>query len=290
MEAGDFAAGAYFSILVALVIFIVFSLISVLYLIKELKKSQRREEEISVYSRAILLAQENERMRISRELHDTIAQDLRYLSLSMNKIARTEDYTEREKLCADASELQSGLINKVRSICENIVPPDFYISGLPDALRILCRDFGEKTGLDCRFDIDMGGNEKLVLPEGNPNGTALVPEDEKLLQIYRIVQEALTNIDKHARASEALVMLRRDTDGSIFIGVSDDGKGFEPKEKVLPLTQNNNKKQFMSGTHLGIRGMTERAALLGGSVEIKSEKGEGTLVKLILNKNSRGSV
>ena len=265
MEAQDFAAGAYLTILSALVIFIVLSAFLIYFLNRELKKSLRREEEGSVYSRSVLLAQEDERMRISRELHDTIAQDLRYLSLSMNKIARTEDFEEREKLCEDASNLQSELIRKVRGICEYLVPPDFRNQGLPDALRSLCLDFGRKTGIDCRIDIDMTENEKLIFPDR-----------EKPLQIFRVVQEALTNVEKHSGASEAIVLLRYDPDGSISIGISDDGRGF--------LLQDNRagKKAGSSGFHLGIRGMEERAALLGGSLEIKSEMGEGTLVRLHL--------
>ena len=265
MEAQHFAAGAYFTILSALVFFIFLSAILIYFLSRELKDSQRREEEGSVYSRAVLLAQEDERMRISRELHDTIAQDLRYLSLSMNKIGKTEKNSEREKLCEEASSLQSNLIRKVRSICEYLVPPDFRHHGLPNALRHLCIDFGEKTGIDCRVDIDITEDEKNIFPD-----------DEKQLQIFRIVQEALTNIEKHADASEAIVMLRHDPDGSISIGISDDGKGFKPPDS------RSGKNISLSGYHLGIRGMEERAALLGGSIEIKSEKGEGTLVRLQL--------
>jgi signal transduction histidine kinase len=93
--------------------------------------------------------------------------------------------------------------------------------------------------------------------------------DEKQLQIFRIVQEALTNVEKHAKAKEAIVVLRTSPNGDIFIGISDDGKGFntdgEPNE---------------GGRHFGIRGMKERAALLGGTLEIKSERGEGTFVRL----------
>jgi len=271
MEAQYFAAGAYFTILSALVFFIFLSAILIYFLSKELKKSLRREEEGSVYSRSVLLAQEDERMRISRELHDTIAQDLRYLSLSMNKIGKTENNAEREKLCEDASKLQSDLIRIVRGICENLVPPDFRIQGLPDALRRLCLDFGRKTGIDCRIDIDLAENEKLVFPD-----------EEKPLQIFRIVQEALTNIEKHAGASEAIVMLRYDPDGGISIGISDDGKGFDPPDSRAE------KNVSLSGIHLGIRGMEERAALLGGKLEINSDKGEGTLVRLQLPYETEG--
>ena len=262
MEAQHFAAGAYFFLLLVLVFFIILSAVLIYLLNKELKRSLRREEEGSVFSRTVLLAQEDERARLSRELHDTIAQDLRYLSLEMNKIGKTENNAEREKLCEDASSLQSDLIRKVRDICDFLVPPDFRFQGLPDSLRRLCMDFGKHTGIDCRIDITE--NEKLG-----------ILDEEKQLQIFRIVQEALTNVEKHAAASEAIVILRCDPNGNISIGISDDGKGFNPQE-------NNAARNATYLSGLGIRGMKERAALLGGSLEIKSEPGEGTIVRFQL--------
>ncbi|MDR0465173.1 MAG: sensor histidine kinase [Treponema sp.] len=264
MEAQDFSAGAYYTLLSALAFFIFLSAFLVYFLSKELKKSLMREEEGSVYSRSVLLAQEVERMRISRELHDTIAQDLRYLSLSMNKISKTQDSAKRDNLCKSAADFHSELIKKVRDICTRLVPPDFRFQGLQDALCSHCHDFGVKTGIDCRIDIDLSEKEKLNITDA-----------EKLLQIFRIVQEALTNVEKHAQASEAIVILRCDSDGGISIGISDDGKGFNPL------------KAGKKGFHLGIRGMEERAALLGGKLEIKSEKGEGTLVRLHLPKGAQ---
>jgi len=268
MEAQHFAAGAYFFLLLVLVIFIILSVVLIYLLNKELKRSLRREEEGSFYSRAILLAQEEERARLSRELHDTIAQDLRYLSLEMNKIAKTENISEREKLCEDAASLQSDLIRKVRDICDYLVPPDFRFQGLSDALSGLCLNFGKRTGKDCRIDIT---------GEIKPD----YPDQEKQLQIFRIVQEALINAEKHAEASEVIVLLRSDPDGSLKIGISDDGKGFNPPRKY---------DHQYKGEHLGIRGMEERAALLGGVLEIKSEPGEGTLVRLHLEGNDECAV
>jgi signal transduction histidine kinase len=94
------------------------------------------------------------------------------------------------------------------------------------------------------------------------------------LQVFRIVQEALNNVEKHAEAAEAIVVLRYDSYGNLFAGVSDDGKGFE-----IPL-ENVHWQPANTTTHLGIRGMKERAAFLGGNLEIKTERGEGTFVRL----------
>jgi signal transduction histidine kinase len=234
------------------------------FLYKALENSLRREADGSWFSRAILLAHEEERSRLSRELHDTIAQDLRYLSLSMDKIGNCLDSEEREKLCTEAATAHSTLIRKVRDICDFLVPPDFRFQGLSDALKRFCLDYGKRTGIDCRTVI--AENVKLDSLS-----------EEKQLQIYRIVQEALTNVEKHARATEAIVILRTGSDGSISVGISDDGKGFQP-----PGTKHSRLLTKDGVIHLGIRGMNERAVMLGGSLLIKSERGEGTLVRLEL--------
>jgi len=267
MEAQHFAAGAYFFLLLVLVFFIILSAFLIYYLSKELKRSLRREDEGSAYSRAVLLTHEDERARISRELHDTITQDLRYLSLEMNKIGKTKDDAEREKLCADAASLQSDLIRKVRDICDYLVPPDFRFQGLPDALRSLCLNFGKRTGIDCRIDITGDITQTLL-------------NEEKQLQIFRIVQEALNNVEKHAGATVAIVILRRDLDSGISVGISDDGKGFNVNSYNTGAARQKQRKDTRSFVPMGIRGMNERAAFLGGALEIKSETGEGTLVRL----------
>jgi len=258
-EAGRFAGAAYFRLLLVFIVFIALTALVIWVFSKELVSSFRREAEGAVFTRSVLLAQEDERARLSRELHDTVAQDLRYLSLEMNKIGRTEEKTVREKLCAEAASMQAALIRKVRDICDYLVPPDFRFQGLPDALRRLCLDFGKRTGIDCRIDI----TEDIKID---------FLDNEKQLQIFRIVQEALANVEKHAEAKEAIVILHSGGEGNIFAGISDDGKGFDPPGE----------RDIYSGAHLGIRGMGERAALLGGSLEIKSERGEGTMVRLEL--------
>ena len=265
-EAGRFAGAAYFRLLLVFIVFIALTAFVIWVFSRELISSFRREAEGAVFTHAVLLAQEDERARISRELHDTVAQDLRYLSLEMNKIGKTEEMTVREKLCGEAASMQAALIRKVRDICDYLVPPDFRFQGLPDALRRLCLDFGKRTGIDCRIDITDDIKIDFL-------------DNEKQLQIFRIVQEALANVEKHAEAKEAIVILHSDGEGNILAGISDDGKGFTPPGE----------RDIYSGAHLGIRGMSERAALLGGSLEIKSEQGEGTMVRLELPAREGGN-
>ena len=265
-QADKFAGTAVSRLFLALIFFVLLSVIIIFSLNRALANSLLREEESTVYSRAVILAQEDERSRLSRELHDTIAQELRYLSLEINKISETEDKGEKNKLCAETAAKQSDLIRKVRDICDYLVPPDFRFQGLPDALHRLCNDYRIRTGIDCRFNIAENINIGFL-------------NDEMQLQIFRIVQEALNNADKHAKATEVIVLLRNDPNGDLFVGVSDDGIGFSPKK---PYTAPSASQAQYSGNnhHLGIRGMKERAELIGGKLEIKSEDGEGTLVYL----------
>jgi signal transduction histidine kinase len=267
IDAQRYVSTSYFRLLITLSIFIVIIALLIWFLYKSFTRSLMRETEKTIFSHAYMLAQDEERSRISRELHDTIIQDLRYLLLETEKIGNTEEKTEREKLSEKTIPLMAGLIRKTRDICNELIPPDFRFSELPDAIRQLCLDFGKKTGIDCHAEID--GDVKLEFLTM-----------EKRLQVYRIIQEALTNIEKHANANEAIVTMRlgkNDTEsaGTVFVGISDDGKGF-----LSPLGKSGQITSGIDKSHIGIISMKERAAILGGIFKIKSEPGEGTLVCL----------
>jgi len=249
----------YSQLLLAFGALTVFAGLTVWFFHGMMARSQRREKEGSAFSRAVLIAQEEERGRISRDLHDTVVQDMRQLSKEMDKIVRVDERTEREELYVEASILQTAIAGNLRDICNNLVPMDFDPQGLPDALRRLCLNFAERTGIDCLMEI----------ADGAPPG---FPSKEKNLQIFRIVQEALTNVEKHAKATKAIVELRSELNGNIVISITDDGVGLKPKMRKDLMGS------LSGGTHLGIRGMNERAMLLGGSITINNNQGKGTQV------------
>ena len=249
-EAQRYINTSYLLLLIAFVFFIMVIMLFILFLHRSLMTSFKREIEGTEFSHAYMLAQDEERARISRELHDTVIQDMRCLLL------------EPEKTTLKMTEL----MKKTRDICNSLIPPDFRFSELPDALRKLCHDFSKKTGIDCRAEID-----------GEINLDSL--SMEKRLQVYRITEEALTNIEKHAEANEVIVTMRQSND-IIYIGISDDGKGF-----ISPLDTSGNiithsDHSFISTSHIGIISMKERAAILSGRLKIVSEIGEGALVCL----------
>ncbi|MDR3335706.1 MAG: sensor histidine kinase [Treponema sp.] len=239
-----------------------------------LMASRIREQESQAFSREIILGQERERKRISRELHDTVAQELRYLGMKLTRIYREtakNDGKAISALCKEVIREQKTLADRVRSICRNLIPPDFQRQNLVDALNLLCTDFSERTGIKC-----------VLSAEENLRFDSLSPDAQ--LQCFRIVQEALINIEKHAEASEASVVVRNGRAEknpaprglpSLVICVSDDGKGFdEPPSSPAILAG--------AYDHFGIRGMYERTAMLNGSLEFLGEKGEGVLVKIMI--------
>ena len=251
--ANRFLADVQSRLLLISAVFIMLAGVSVHFLIKVLSRSLKHGEESSAFSRTILLAQEDERKRISRELHDTVVQDLHHLSLGMDNIIKLEDASERERRYSESSLLQSSLAARIRDICNSIIPPDFALQGLADALRQLCHDVGKRSHFDCRVDIAENTDLDFL-------------DREKLLQVFRIVQEALSNVEKHTRAKEVLVVLRTEADGSLSVIVSDDGGGLKPRAE--------------NSTRLGIRGMNERALLLGGTLSINKPQKGGTVIHL----------
>jgi signal transduction histidine kinase len=227
---------------------------------RALSHARNREEQSAAFSRAMVLAQEAERGRISRELHDSVAQELRYQALRVAKIERTGGRKERSLLCAEVLRVQESLSNRIRTICDGLFPPDFRYQGLPDALRRLCRDFGIRTGIDCRLSLKEDSGLKSILVNLNSGAQ---------LHCFRLVQESLTNIEKHAGAAEAVVVVRAGDENTLLICVTDDGKGFT----VPPSPEYSGE-----AGHYGIQGMYARTAILGGTLTFESKSGEGTTI------------
>ena len=248
--------GTYIQLVWLFVLFIAALALCLGWMFFQVKRAQEGERESRVFSRETVMAQEKERSRIARELHDTVVQDLWRLSLQADRIVRVEGAGERGRLCAEVGRGHRELMVRVRGIYENLVPPDFQTRGLLDALRTLCEDFMERTGVKCVF----AGQEGAI---GEMDG-------DSQLQCFRIVQECLSNIEKHAGATETSVVVRREDENTLLIVVSDNGKGFVADKNGI---------NYHSG-HFGLKGMNERAAFVSGKLTVDSAVGEGTMVCL----------
>ncbi len=214
----------------------------------------KREEEISGYVlEQIISAQESERKRIARELHDQTGQSLTSLMIGL-KTLETASRQDIQQRIADMRQLTAQTLQEVHNLALELRPSSLDDLGLIAVLKQYTKEFGEKFGINTEFQAIGFGQRRLS------------PETE--IAIYRIVQEALTNVAKHAEAKKASVLLEV-RDSSVVAIVEDDGKGFDIKQD-LDLTSIKN--------HLGLYGMYERAKLIGGRITIESQPGMGTTI------------
>jgi two-component system, NarL family, sensor histidine kinase UhpB len=205
--------------------------------------------------RLIREAQEAERRRVARELHDSVNQILSSVKFRLQSI---EGKLDAGTVVEPGDVLQAKVylekaIQEVRRISRNLRPSELDDLGLMPALRSLCSEFTERTGVA----IDL---KTARLPQG-------LPADLEL-NLYRIVQEALGNVEKHARATEAVLHLVRD--GTVVrVVLRDNGRGFDP-------AQPRGRKRKGQGPGMGLVDMQERAAFMGGTCSLNSSPGEGT--------------
>jgi two-component system, NarL family, sensor histidine kinase UhpB len=204
---------------------------------------ERRES-----ARVALAAQERERLRVARELHDEIGQSLTAVTLRAEGAAADESVDSATQLRAIADDIRDSL-DEVRRIARELRPEALDDLGLVNALITLCTRMAEQSGLRVVRDF--------------PGGLPPLSSEEELV-IYRIAQEGLTNAARHAQATEARVSLAA-VDGWVVLRVSDDGVG-------LPADLPRNTS--------GLAGMRERALLVDGLLQVSSAPGDGTTVEL----------
>lgn len=202
-------------------------------------------------AQATLDGQEKERLEIGKELHDNIGQQLTTIKLFLDLAKATAD--EKTVLMVDqALRGVSEVINEVRSISRALVPPTLKDLGLIDSINDLIESFRYMQSLS--IELDYFDFDEDQLP------------DNKKLALYRIIQEQLNNIVKHANASTVAIILRL-TPGNILLQIKDDGDGFDIRK-------------IKRG--LGITNMNHRAELFGGNVLLTSAPGEGCEVNVCL--------
>jgi two-component system, NarL family, sensor histidine kinase UhpB len=200
-----------------------------------------------------LSAAEEERKRIARELHDETAQMLAALLIRIRVVRNSRDPEKLEPLLDGMREDVSRALEGIRRFARGLRPPALDELGLVPAIEGHARSLQEISGLavDVHADADVAGD--------------LPPEAE--LATYRIVQEALSNVVRHARATHVAVEILRAGD-RLVVTVEDDGRGFDPDNVIAT-----------EGGGLGLFGMKERAGYIGGRVEVASTPGAGTRVR-----------
>jgi signal transduction histidine kinase len=220
---------------------------------RDVTQEKRMQENLRYYLQEITKAQEAERKRIARELHDDTAQVLGSLSRQLDNFIRKKHGLAPSEVLF-FKDLQAQLNHGVQGVhrfIQDLRPSLLDDLGLTPALRSLVKDLQEYDGIVTSL-IVLGGERRFS------------SEVESLL--FRIVQEALNNIRKHAQASEVQVAMEFAED-KVKLTISDNGRGFELSGRVDDLPRSGK---------LGLAGMQERARLLGGTLEVKSIPGKGT--------------
>jgi len=214
---------------------------------------RRAEQDVHDLARRVVLAQEEERRRVSRELHDDAGQALIALKISLELLVSEADSESMRSNLSEAIDLVDQTRERIRLLAQGLRPPVLDALGLDATLQELCADFSKRTGLEVRYD-------------GSP-----IPDlsDDAEICLYRVAQEALTNAAVHAAATKVQVTLQA-ASGRITLTVEDDGRGIEMADVG---------DAFGSG----LLGMRERLDSLLGQLEIEAIPHSGTRLTAALS-------
>lgn len=224
----------------------------------DITEYRRAEESLRKLSGKIIEAQEDERSRIARELHDGLGQMLNALKFDLsnmkNKMEKNQPVLIKD--LSRAIKLVKEIMGNTRSLSRELIPPILEDTGLLSGVRWMAGEFGNRYGIQTALHMEEAVDESLP--------------KETQLHIFRIIQEALANIAKHSQAQKAEVTIKTN-ENKLFVRVYDNGAGFDSA-----------KAQKLSGGEkgMGLGTIEERARLIGGALTVKSKKGAGTEVFL----------
>ena len=206
----------------------------------------------------LLRAQDDERRRMARELHDTAGQTLAALSMNLSAMQRHANHLDARvsTLAAESRELADDLTREIRTMSYLLHPPLLDESGLASALQWYVDGFSQRSKIAVELDL--------------PQDLGRLPRELELV-VFRVVQEGLTNIHRHSGSPSASIRLTR-SDGAIQFEITDRGRGIDPEEQHQMTT---------AKAGVGIRGMEERLRQFGGNLQIYSDH-HGTKVSVML--------
>ena len=215
---------------------------------------RRSRTDLRALARRLEAVREEERVRIAREVHDGLGQRLTALAMDVALLKqRIGEDPPSVEILDRMQEMVRSTVSEVRRISSELRPPELDDLGLPSAVEAYVGDFGRRTGLDCALHL---------------LGDTPVPSSAAAVAAFRVLQEALTNVVRHADAQRVTIRLEA-LPGKLHLEVADDGRG-------LPAT-------LPSGPRaLGILGMKERAIALGGTVDVATPEEGGTLVRAVI--------
>ena len=249
-----------------LLVFCVIISVFLFIIYKNYEKKRNEAKQMGIYSRFIIEGIETERSRISKEIHDTVLQDIKALSFKYELID-SADVQNNESLKDELISQTNSCISQLRAICNNLTPIELSgnnkdINGFILAIHNLIDQFTAKSGIECILKMQ----DKLDISSLSMKQT---------INIFRIIQEALNNIEKHAKASIVsiiITIIQNNNQKMLKVYITDNGTGFN-SEKLLKTTA-------LQYGHFGISNMRNRAKDINASFSISSEINSGTEIKL----------
>ena len=221
-------------------------------LLGRIVEKRRVEEQMRALSSALIMAQENERQRIARELHDHLAQDLAMAKLDLERIrcAHSADQAQQNHIEAVGARI-SAAIASIRCLAYGLLPIGLTELGLVESVLSYCGEFSQRHGVEVEVFAD--GIDKLTL------------DFETQINLYRLIQEALTNTRKHAKAAKASIRLIGSYP-NLLLRIEDDGCGSDMNKCLAKAGRDK---------LMGLWSMRERVRLLGGKITFRSKPGAG---------------
>ncbi len=227
------------------------------------RRSKQEQEQRELLCRRVIKLEEEERNNLSLQIHDQMGQDLSALKIYLGIIDKdiSGEAKEAKEKIQKAKSILDGLMEKTHNVSELLRPPELDDLGLVESISALVMRYQDMTGY--RFTYER--------PQGD-----LKLSREYSLVLYRVVQEALTNIAKHSRAKNVGINVQAKGD-SVFLAISDDGKGFTYNKYLK-----RPKRRKEDKVKLGLQGLRERMEVLGGKLSIHTKPGQGTRLEVLM--------
>ncbi len=206
--------------------------------------------------RRLITEREDERKALARELHDQVIQDLLSFNYWLEEIESAGGLDTVQKDVASIRDGIRAVVGELRQICSDLRPPTIDHHGLSAAIDSLANDWSERSNIQVQLEIDPA--------------LGRLPETIEL-SVFRIVQEGLSNIRKHAGAGYVRLSLQRTPSASLLVRLEDDGQGLSVPADLASLS---------ASKHFGLVGISERVALLGGTMSMDSSKGNGMILQV----------
>jgi signal transduction histidine kinase len=206
--------------------------------------------------RRLITEREDERKALARELHDQIIQDMLSVNYRLEEIENVENSPVLQQEIESIRQLIRSMVGELRQLCGDLRPPSIEHHGLSAAIDSLAHEWAERNDIQLQLEIDPS--------------LGRLPETIEL-SVFRIVQEGLNNIRKHALARHVRLSLQRTSAANLLVRLEDDGRGLAVPVDLASLSVQK---------HYGLVGISERVALLGGLMHVESSNGNGTILQV----------